>query len=156
MANKQSKSSYRYICNWCWWQCVNKKGLCKNCDVKNQYYNWEYCWCRGWHLIAWQAFTNYECRVCKVSKSRPNTWTPVICRACAKLHQCIFCGSLNANAIQSLRKHTEISFHEAQMNQEIDPEEKIWFEFGKIAQIPKDIIDDMLKSIETLSIRKYL
>lgn len=44
--------------------------------------------------MAGQAFTDYQCRYCKETKSHPNTAVPNFCPECAKtLSICVDCGA---------------------------------------------------------------
>lgn len=49
--------------------------------------------CQAQHGMAGQAFTNYTCKSCSITRSHPNTATPTLCTSCA-IHQfkCQRCG----------------------------------------------------------------
>lgn len=61
-----------------------KKDGHKESRVKSQ--ECKYCYYFRSNIIAGQAFTKYECGICKEIHTHPNTAVPKICKECAKKH----------------------------------------------------------------------
>lgn len=139
-----------YTCNACWFECRNKKWMCKGCDVKFQEYDWEYCWCRWRHLFWWSAFKSYKCISCWEMQMHSNTNTPIICWECAKSQQCIYCWRRRADDIFRIRKNRYMNFHNSIMNKEhID---SFCFCFENVEKIPEEYMQETKNMVDKVSL----